>query len=88
MASSSLFDLTADTRAMVQKLLDYADSQGISTRVLDTFRSYDEQEALYAKGRTEPGPRVTGSRGGWSWHNHGRAVDIYVPDWNLDDYNL
>jgi peptidoglycan L-alanyl-D-glutamate endopeptidase CwlK len=34
------------------------------------FRGFDEQNRLYAKGRTAPGKRVTGARGGESWHNY------------------
>lgn len=40
------------------------------------FRSFEEQNRLYAKGRTAPGKRVTGARGGESWHNYGVAADI------------
>lgn len=39
------------------------------------FRSIDEQNALYAKGRTQPGKKVTNARGGQSWHNYGLAAD-------------
>ena len=41
-------------------------------------RTWDEQNGLYAKGRTAPGPRVTKARGGYSWHNFGLAVDFGV----------
>lgn len=40
------------------------------------FRSFEEQNRLYAKGRTAPGKRVTGARGGESWHNYGVAADL------------
>ena len=33
------------------------------------YRSNAQQEALYAQGRTKPGPRVTNARGGQSAHN-------------------
>lgn len=51
------------------------------------LRSHEQQDALYAKGRTVKntdgvtperpmGITVTNSRGGESWHNYGVAVDI------------
>jgi hypothetical protein len=49
------------------------------------FRSIAEQDALYAKGRTEPGEVVTQAKGGQSPHNHGLAVDVCLckPDYGL-----
>jgi peptidoglycan L-alanyl-D-glutamate endopeptidase CwlK len=41
-----------------------------------TYRSIDEQNGLYAKGRTTSGKIVTNSRGGQSYHNYGLAIDI------------
>ena len=40
------------------------------------FRSFAEQNALYAKGRTQPGAIVTNAKGGQSSHNFGKAFDI------------
>jgi hypothetical protein len=40
------------------------------------FRSVEEQDGIYAQGRTAPGNRVTNARGGQSWHNYGMAVDV------------
>lgn len=63
-----------------------------------TLRTKEEQDALYAKGRTtkgEPpytaerplGSTVTNAKGGGSWHNHGMAFDVVplkngLPDWD------
>lgn len=41
-------------------------------------RTFKEQDALYAKGRTAPGPRVTNARAGFSNHNFGIALDFGV----------
>ena len=41
-------------------------------------RSWDEQNDLYAQGRTNPGKRVTNARGGYSWHNFDIAGDCSV----------
>jgi len=42
------------------------------------LRTWAEQDALYAKGRTAPGPRVTNSSGGASMHNYSLALDVAV----------
>lgn len=46
-------------------------------RVAQGYRSNEEQDALYAQGRTTPGNIVTWARGGESPHNFGFAVDVF-----------
>lgn len=41
-----------------------------------TLRTFAEQDALYAQGRTKPGPIVTKAAAGLSFHNYGLAIDI------------
>lgn len=43
-----------------------------------TLRTFAEQDALYAQGRTKPGARVTNAKGGQSYHNYGLAIDIVL----------
>lgn len=43
-----------------------------------TLRTFAEQDALFAQGRTKPGPVVTKARGGQSYHNFGLAIDIVL----------
>lgn len=43
-----------------------------------TLRTYAEQNALFAQGRTAPGAKVTQAKGGQSYHNFGLAVDIVL----------
>lgn len=43
-----------------------------------TLRSFAEQDALYAQGRTKPGKIVTKAKGGQSYHNYGLAIDIVL----------
>jgi peptidoglycan L-alanyl-D-glutamate endopeptidase CwlK len=50
--------------------------QGIYVLITQGYRSIAEQDALYAKGRTTPGPKVTNAKGGESYHNFGLAVDF------------
>ena len=45
-------------------------------RFVQVFRSFPEQDALYAQGRTKPGPKVTDAKGGQSYHNYGLGVDF------------
>jgi peptidoglycan L-alanyl-D-glutamate endopeptidase CwlK len=81
-----LATLTADTREAVVALLDYAASQGIPARVIDSARTCEEQMDMYAQGRTLPGDKVTWAPGCRSWHTHGRAVDLYLGTWELEPY--
>lgn len=48
---------------------------GIKVVLTAGYRSIEEQNGLYAKGRTKPGKKVTNARGGDSWHNYGLAAD-------------
>jgi peptidoglycan L-alanyl-D-glutamate endopeptidase CwlK len=57
--------------------------EGLTFHLFSGLRTFEEQDSLYAKGRTSPGKRVTNARGGYSWHNYGLAVD-YVLDGMLD----
>lgn len=43
-----------------------------------TLRTFAEQDALYAQGRTTEGKIVTNAKGGQSYHNYGLAVDIVL----------
>jgi peptidoglycan LD-endopeptidase CwlK len=61
-------------RALVQK----AAANGIAIKIISGLRTYAEQDALYAKGRTTAGPKVTNARGGYSNHNFGIAFDVGV----------
>ncbi|MBE8727991.1 M15 family metallopeptidase [Flavobacterium hungaricum] len=45
-------------------------------RITQGLRTFVEQDALYAQGRTKPGKIVTNAKGGQSIHNYAFAVDI------------
>lgn len=71
----------------VTKLIDVLASQGLTVEVVQGLRTFAEQDALFAKGRTIPGQIVTSAKGGQSNHNFGLAVDLcpFVagkPQWN------
>lgn len=60
---------------------------GHNVTIFQGFRSFAEQDALYAQGRTKPGAIVTNARGGDSFHNYGVACDIVFvvngrPSWD------
>lgn len=44
-------------------------------RITQGLRTIEEQDALYAQGRTRPGKIVTNAKGGSSYHNYGLAFD-------------
>ena len=49
-------------------------------RFTHTLRTFAEQEAIYAQGRTTKGPIVSMARAGLSPHNYGLAIDIVLID--------
>ncbi len=59
-------------RALIQKSVE----MGINIKIISGLRTYEEQDALYAQGRTTPGNIVTNARGGHSNHNFGIAFDV------------
>src|ERR687883_479303 len=73
--------------AAITTLIDTLYKNGIQIEVVQGLRTFAEQDALYAQGRTRPGPIVTRARGGQSNHNYGLAVDVVPfnngqPNWN------
>ena len=49
---------------------------GATAEVISGLRSWEQQAALYAQGRTKPGKIVTKAPPGSSWHNYGLAIDL------------
>ena len=74
--------LLPEVRPMARALVQKAEASGIRIKVLSGFRSYDEQAALYAQGRTAAGKIVTKAGPGYSNHNFGIAFDIGVFEGN------
>jgi hypothetical protein len=71
----------------VAEFINEADRLGIRLRITSAYRSFAEQDALFAQGRTQPGNIVTNACGGESIHNFGLAFDVVPmvngqPDWN------
>ena len=65
-----------------EKLVSACRGHGLLIGIGECFRTVAEQDALYAKGRTEPGSIVTNAKGSSysSHHQWGTAFDIYRND--------
>jgi hypothetical protein len=74
---NNLATLAEPVQKMARSLLYHSRTDlGLETRIIQGTRTYAEQNALYAQGRTTPGPVVTNARGGYSFHNFGVAFDV------------
>ena len=62
--------------------LKECEKAGIYLIITEGFRTVEQQEALYAKGRTKPGKIVTNARGNSysSQHMWGVAFDVAIND--------
>lgn len=68
------------TQEKVRRLIAAAAAVGMEVYVVTAYRTYDEQDKLFAQGRTTPGNKVTNAEAGQSWHNFARAVDLAFED--------
>lgn len=71
--------LHPDIRTDIKTLVDLANSviaPILTVRIVQGLRTIEEQNILYAQGRTTPGSIVTNARGGASPHNYGLAIDF------------
>lgn len=71
----------------VQMVIENLAKAGMQIEVVQGLRTFAEQDALFAQGRTKPGKVVTNARGGQSNHNYGLAVDVVPfnngkPNWD------
>lgn len=70
--------LLPEVKPYARALVTQAAAAGIAIKVISGLRTYDEQNDLYAQGRTKPGKIVTNAKGGYSNHNFGIAFDVGV----------
>ena len=63
-------------RTELANILREIEQGGVSIRLTQTLRTIQEQNDLYAIGRTKPGKIVTNAKGGQSYHNYGLACDF------------
>ena len=97
MSSRKLTDLHPQMQPIMTRFLANARAAGIDLLVTCTYRSNEEQAALYAIGRTKPGRIVTNAKPGRSTHNNtlngkpaALAVDVVPlrdgkPVWSASD---
>lgn len=69
MASRRLEDLDPDLQPLAERFLARCAERQVDVLVVCTYRSNEEQDALYAQGRTTPGAIVTRAKAGQSPHN-------------------
>ena len=79
-SESTIATLHPLVRTHARALVTRAAASGITIKIISGLRTYDEQNALHAQGRSKPGKIVTHARGGFSNHNFGIAFDIGVFD--------
>lgn len=65
-------------------LLNQAAAIDINLIITEELRSFQEQDNLYARGRTTPGNIVTHARAGETYHNYGLAIDYALINENGD----
>ena len=63
-------------KPLAVKLLQEAKKRGINLRITAGMRTPEEQEELFAQGRTKPGAKVTNAKAWQSYHNFGLAIDV------------
>lgn len=63
-------------RIPLMDLLVACANKNVPIRIVQGLRTFKEQDALYAQGRTTPGKIVTNAKGGDSWHNYGLSIDF------------
>jgi peptidoglycan L-alanyl-D-glutamate endopeptidase CwlK len=81
-SEKAIATLLPDVQPMARTLVQKAALAGIKIKIISGLRTYVEQDALYAQGRTAPGSIVTNAKGGYSNHNFGIAFDIGVFEGN------
>ncbi len=69
-------DLLPIVKQKCEQFISECKVNGIELIVTSVYRSVDEQNEIYAQGRTKPGNIVTNAKGGQSYHNHRVAFDV------------
>jgi LAS superfamily LD-carboxypeptidase LdcB len=75
-SEKNLARLDPTTAKLAREHLRRLAAEGLTFKVTSGLRTFAEQDALYAQGRTAPGKVVTKARAGQSWHNFGLAYDL------------
>lgn len=71
-----IFEVDPALAALVRAAAATLEAQGTFLCVYQGLRTAEQQNALYAQGRTTPGHIVTNAKAGYSNHNYGLAIDV------------
>lgn len=63
-------------RNKARAFINEAEKKGMKLKVTSGGRTFEEQDKLYAQGRTTSGNIVTNAKAGYSWHNFFLAFDV------------
>lgn len=95
LSESRLSEVHPRLAERVRQMAELLQAENITIRVVQSLRSWDNQQALYDEGRDANGTIidrskvVTNAKPGHSYHNFGLAVDVApfdagIPDWNAN----
>jgi len=76
MDSKELLSLEPRFAKKVSLIISDMKAEGFDIGIHRGFRSVEEQDKIFAQGRTATGNIVTKARGGLSWHNYALAADL------------
>lgn len=65
-------------RKWLNSVMVWAAKNGLVVKIICGTRTYAEQDALYAQGRTKKGAKITNAKGGYSLHNFCVAFDLGI----------
>lgn len=84
-SGSAPTELHPVVKERADQLMQQLAERGIVIVITDGFRSAEDQDRLYEKGRSMEGNIVTHAKGGESYHNFGLAIDfaIKLPSGNV-----
>lgn len=68
--------LKPKVKRLAEELIKSCKKEKIKILITQTLRTKEEQDTLYAQGRTTKGSIVTNAKGGYSYHNFGVAFDF------------
>jgi len=79
-SEKNITTLLAEVQPYARSLVHKAAAVGVTIKIISGLRTYEEQDTLYAQGRTINKDKdiVTNAKGGQSNHNFGIAFDIGV----------
>jgi peptidoglycan L-alanyl-D-glutamate endopeptidase CwlK len=77
-SEKTIATLVPEVQPIARALVHKASANGVTIKIISGLRTYEEQDALFAQGRTAPGSIVTKAKGGFSNHNFGIAFDIGI----------